>query len=193
MKSVLIYRGRSNANVMDTSTCDSAEPNKLSPLPGSSDIDMEQIDAQNNDGTSVDTDNNSQTQDDNDETIKAGNDTIEDSSDSPVNLKMEETQTVATKQSVVLKLQPLSGLDIDIWSNKVVQYHIFKADNSAEPPKTEENSAQEGYSLCGCSKPRKDKELSVSLRGHKEVDYSPMLTTELDSEPKSGCKKPKYH
>ena len=35
--------------------------------------------------------------------------------------------------------------------------------------------------------------LTVSLRGHKEVDYSPMLMSGLDSEPESGCKKPKNH
>ena len=178
---------------MDTSLCDSAEPNKSSPLPGNSDIDMEQTDAYSDDGTPADTDNNPQTPAGNDESIETGNDITEESSDSPVNLKTKETQTVGTKQSIVLKLQPLSDLDIDIWSNKVVQYHIFKADNSVEPPKTEENLVHEGYSLREHSKLKKDKELSVSLRGHKEIDYSPILTTGVDSEPKSGYKKPKNH
>ena len=151
----------SNANVMDTSMCDLAESNKLSPLSGSSDIDMEQDETYNKDRTLANNDNNSQNPADMDKTNEAGKDTTEDSSVSPVNLKTEETQTDVTKQNVVIKLQPLSDLDIDIWSNKVVQYHIFKADTSVEPPNTENNMAQDGYSLHECSKPKKNNENSL--------------------------------
>ena len=183
-----IVADSSSANGMDISTHDSAKPNKSPPLSVSSDADMEQTDAYSDDRTLANTNNDSQTPADNDETIEAGNDTIEDLLVSLENLKMREMQTEATKQDVVLKLQPLSDLDTDIWSNKVVQYYIFKADTSAEPPKNEENIALMGYSLWECSKPKKDTEHSVSLRGHKEGDYSLMLSSDLDSEPESGCK-----
>ena len=84
------------------------------------------------------------------------------------------TQNEVTRRSVTLKLQPLSDIDIDIWSNNVGTYLTFKVDVTT--PKQENNIT-----------------LGKSLRGHKEVDYTPMLTSDLDSEPETGKKKPKNY
>ena len=51
--------------------------------------------------------------------------------------------------------------------------------------------ARDGYHLCECSKLSKSKELNVSLRDHKDVDYSPMLTSDVESEPEPVPRKPK--
>ena len=98
---------------------------------------------------SKNTDNNSQIPADmnTDDNIEAGNDTTEVPTNTPVNLKTEAVQTDVIKQDVVLKLQPISDIDIDIWSKQVGQYHIFKADSSVGTPITEDNSAQDGYHL----------------------------------------------
>ena len=50
-----------------------------------------------------------------------------------------------------------------------------------------------GYSLHEHSKPAENPEHPLSLQGHKEVNYSLMLTSDLDSEPESGCRKPKKY
>ena len=86
------------------------------------DVDMEQTDAYSDDRKIADTDIESQIPADNDE-IEAGSDTPENPTDSSKNPKSTETQTEVIKQNIVLKLQPLSNIDINIWSNKVVQYH----------------------------------------------------------------------
>ena len=146
MKLVLIIlRQISSEAGMDTSMHNLAKPNTLPPLPVSNDVDMEQTDAYSDDGMIADTDIETQIPANNDETIEAGNNTVETLTDSTENPKMTEPQTEVTKQSIVLKLQPLSDIDIDIWSNKVVQYHQFKADTTTEPPKTENNAAPVGY------------------------------------------------
>ena len=184
-----IVADSSSANEMDTSMQDMAKPNKLPHMPVSSDADMEQTDAYSDNTTPANTTTNSQIPTDNDVTIKASNDTTEDPLSSLEDPKMKETQTQVTKQSIVLKLQTLSDLGINIWSNKVAQYHIFKVNTSAETPK----NALMGYSLWEHSKPKKNPEHSVSLRVYKEVDYSLMLTSDLDSEPEYGHKKPKNY
>ena len=85
---------------------------------------------------------------------------------------MTDTQTEANKKILVLKLQPLSDIDIDIWSNKVGHYHQFKADITT--PKTENNATPVGNT------PGEIMQQLLSRRGHKEVDYTLMLTSDLD-------------
>ena len=76
------------------------------------DVDMEQTDAYSDDRKIADTDIESQIPANNDE-IEAGNDTPENPTDSSKNPKLTETQTEVIKQNIVLKLQPLSNIDLE--------------------------------------------------------------------------------
>ena len=82
-------------------------------------------------------------------------------------------------KNVVLKIQPLNDIEIDIWRNIVRCYYQFKVDptplnvkNTSVPPISKENDEQ-----------------PMSLRGHKGVDYTSMLTSDLDSEVETNKKK----
>ena len=77
----------------------------------------------------------------------------------------------------------MSDIDIDIWSNKVGYYYQFKMD--LPTPNTENNATPAGPT------PGEIDQQLLSLRGHKEVDYTPILTSDLDSEPEPAWKKPK--
>ena len=81
----------------------------------------------------------------------------------------------------MLKIQPLNDIEIDIWSNTVGHYYKFKvvstppiSKNSPVLPAVNENDEQ-----------------SLSLRGCKDVNYTSMLTSNLDSEPETDKKNPK--
>ena len=96
---------------------------------------------------------------------------------------MTEDPSDVGKKGVVLKLQPLSDIDIDIWSNKVGHYYKFKM--GLPTPNTKNNATPTGPTLGEID------QQPLSLRGHKEVDYTPMLTSDLDSEPEPVHKKAK--
>ena len=121
---------------MCDSMCDTAEIKKLLPSSGSSNFNIEQDETSNKDESLANTNTNSQTPADmdTDKTIKVGNDNTDISLNSPKNLIEEETQTEAKKHDFVLKLQPLSDIDINIWSNRVGQYHTSKRILKLEPP-----------------------------------------------------------
>ena len=83
----------------------------------------------------------------------------------------------------MLKIQPLKDIEVDIWSNTVGNYYQFLPDptplnvnNASVPPIIKENNEQ-----------------PISLRGHKGVDYTSMLTEDLDSEVEIDKKKPKKY
>ena len=159
----------------DTSTQNSSDPNPPAHLPnGNEDIDDQQTDAYSDEETIQDINIESQILVVNDEIIKTSNDTVVPPTDSTNNLDKTDTQNEVTRRSVTLKLQPLSDIDIDIWSNNVGTYLTFKVDVTT--PKQKNNITP-----------------GKSLRGHKEVDYTPMLTSDLDSEPETGKKKPKNY
>ena len=98
---------------------------------------------------------------------------------------MTDGPTEVDKKGVVLKLQPLSDIDINIWSNKVRYYYQFKVDLTT--PNTENNATPAGPTL------GETNQQPLSLRGHKEVDYTSVLTSDLNSEPETVQKKPKTY
>ena len=154
----------------DTSMQNSSDPNPPAHLPnGNEDVDDQQTDAYSDEETIQDINSEFQIPVVNDEIIKTGNDTVVPPTDSTTYPDKTDTHNEATRRSVMLKLQPLSDIDIDIWSTKVGTYHTFKADVTI--PTREINIT-----------------LGKSLRGHKEVDYTPMLTSDQDSEPELGKK-----
>ena len=110
----------SNVTEMDTSMQNSAKPKIPPPLPVSNDdVDQEQTGAYSDDGTIPDTNVEPQSPVVNDKIIHTGKDTVENSTDTSHIPEMTGTQTEANRKMLVLNLQPLSDIDIDIWSNKV--------------------------------------------------------------------------
>ena len=117
-------------------------------------------------------DNDSQIPDVNVEDRDTGNDTVEQLTDHVY--FPEKTDKVAEPicRGVVLKIQPLNDIEIDIWSNKVGCYYHFKAKSTT--------SKENGTSL-----PKNSEEINgrpISLRGQKVVNYTSMLTSDVDSE-----------
>ena len=174
----------SSETKMDTSMHNSAKPKTPLTLPVStSDVDEEQTDAYSDNETIPDKNVEPQIPVINDKIIETGNDTVEKSTDTSHTPEMTVGSSEVDKKGVVLKLQRLSDIDIDIWSNKVGHYYQFKMD--LPTPNTENNATPAGPTLGEI-----DQQL-LSLRGHKEVDYTAMLTSDLDSEPETVRKKPK--
>ena len=85
------------------------------------------------------------------------------------------------RKSVVLKLQPLRDIDIDIWSNRVGTYHKFEM-NTATPNK--END------ITHVDKSETD---DTPLRDQNKIDYTLMLTSDVESESETSRKKPKKY
>ena len=110
-----------------------------------------------------------------------GNDTVETSTNLMLSPEKTETIVEPTSKKVVLKLQPLNDIEIDIWRNKVGCYYQFIAD----PTPSNEKSA----SVLQTSEENDDR--PISLRGQKGVDYTSMLTSDLDSEVEMDRKTPK--
>ena len=81
----------------------------------------------------------------------------------------------------MIKIQPLNDIEIDIWRNKVGSYYQFKADQT---PLNEKNTPTLQIS-------EENDELPTSLRSRKGVDYTPMLTSDLDSEVETDRKSQK--
>ena len=96
---------------------------------------------------------------------------------------MTKTPPEVDKKGVVLKLQPLSDIDIDIWSNNVGHYYRFKGDLT-------KNLTDDKVTLVGASTDSSNQQLS-SRRGNKDINYTSMLTSDQDSESKTVCKKPR--
>ena len=171
---------------MDTSTHNSAKPKTPLTKPvRTNDVDEEQTDAYSDNETIPDTNVEPQIPVINDEIIETGNDTVDNSTDISHILEMTDGSTEVGKKGVVLKLQPLSDIDIDIWSNKVGFYYQFKAD--LINPNTENKATPAGPTHCVTN------QQPSSLRGHKEVDYTSMLTSDLDSEPETVQRNPKKY
>ena len=82
---------------------------------------------------------------------------------------------------MVLKIQPLNDIEIDIWSNTVRHYYKFKA---VSTPLISKN-------LPVLRAVNENDEQSLSLRGHKDVHFTSMLTSDVDSEPETDKKNPK--
>ena len=159
--------------------------NSESPLLDIKDDGMEQSDAHSNDGTMAGTDKDTlipATETGNDNELLTGS--IE-------NPTMTEIHHDSIKQTIVLRLQPLSDIDIDIWSSKVVDYHQFKMDTTTSSPISDKNVTHEGYSLH--PKPAVNSEqLTPSVR-NRDVNYSSMLNSGSDTEPEPRRKKPKKY
>ena len=83
---------------------------------------------------------------------------------------------------MVIKLHPLRDLDVDIWSNRVGTYHKFEMDVAI--PKKENDSNHVDTSAT---------DDTPSLRNHDDINYSPMLTSEVESEYEIPKKKPKNY
>ena len=96
---------------------------------------------------------------------------------------MTEKTAEPNDKSAVIKIQPLNDIEIDIWRNKVGSYYQFKADQT---PLNEKNTPMLQIS-------EENDERPMSLRGCKGVDYTPMLTSDLDSEVETDRKKSKNY
>ena len=163
--------------VKDTST-----QNLESPKTPVAYLDYEvKTDAYSDDDTIPNIDDDTQIPAANAKVIDTGNDAVETSTD--LTLTPEMTKKMAKSKSAVLKIQPLNDIEIDIWRNTVGCYYQFSVDpttlnvkNTSVPPISEENDEQ-----------------PISLRGHKGVDYTSMLTSDLDSEVDTDKKKPKKY
>ena len=85
-------------------------------------------------------------------------------------------------RACILKLKAISELDIDVWYNKVTNYHRFNPLKTVElAHNMEENT---GYMLRKC-KSKADK-TGISLRTKNSVDYTPMMesgTEDVDDAP----------
>ena len=81
-------------------------------------------------------------------------------------------------RTCILKLKAISQLDIDVWCNKVTNYHRFNPLKTVEPAQnTEENT---GYTLRK-HKSKADK-TGISLRTKNSVDYTPMMESGTEDE-----------
>ena len=147
------------------------------------DDDEAKTDAYSDTETIPNTDNDTQIPDVSDKVIVTGNDTVEIPTDLVLSLNMTEKTVELNDKSAVIKIQPLNDIEIDIWRNKVGSYYQFKAD---QIPLNEMNTPmlQTG---------EENDERPTSLRGHKGVDYTPILTSDLDSEVETDRKKPKNY
>ena len=112
--------------------------------------------------------------------IDTGNDAIGSSTDPKHTSEMTKQLAEPKSKSAVLKLQPLKDIKVDIWSNTVREYYQFLPDptpsnvnNTSVAPVIEENNEQ-----------------PISLRGRKSVNYTSMLTSDIDSEVEIDKKKP---
>ena len=86
-----------------------------------------------------------------------------------INVAMDPPSKTPKVQTCTLKLAPLRQLDIDVWCNKVVNYHKFMI---PEPTVVTANMGEDsGYTL----RKRKTKAdiTSISLRGKISVHYTP--------------------
>ena len=147
------------------------------------DDDDAKTDAYSDAETIPNTDNDTQIPDVNDKVIVTGNDTVEIPTDLVFSPNMTEKTVKLNDKSAVIKIQPLNDIEIDIWRNKVGSYYQFKADQTA-PNEMNTPTLQTG---------QENDELPTSLRGRKGVDYTPMLTSDLDSEVETDRKKPKNY
>ena len=140
-------------------------------------------DAYSDDDTIPDIDDVTQIPVANAQVIDTGNDAVESSTDFNHTLEMTKQPAKLKSKSAVLKIQPLKDIKIDIWSITVGDYYQFLLDptlsnvnNTSVPPVIKENDEQ-----------------PISLRGHKGVDYTSMLTSDLDSEVEIDKKKRKKY
>ena len=141
------------------------------------------MDAYSDAETIPNTDDDTQIPDVNDKVIDTGNDTVEIPTDLVLSPNMTEKTAEPNDKSAVIKIQPLNDIEIDIWRNKVGSYYQFKADQT---PPNEMNTPTLQIS-------EENDEQPTSLRGCKGVDYTPMLTSDLDSEVETDRKKPKNY
>ena len=88
-------------------------------------------------------------------------------------------------KTCILKLKAISQLDIDVWCNKVMNYHTHNPPKPVEPPP--ENEDDTGYSLRKC-KPKGDR-IRIALHTKNSVDYTPMLDSEGEDEDDAPPKK----
>ena len=147
------------------------------------DDDETKTDAYSDTETIPNTDNDTQIPDVNDKIIVTGNDTVETPTDHMLSPNMTEKTVELNDKRAVIKIQPLNDIEINIWRNKVGSYYQFKADQTP-PNETYTPTLQTG---------EENDEWSKSLRGRKGVDYTPMLTSYLDSEVETDRKKPKNY
>ena len=84
----------------------------------------------------------------------------------------------------MLKLQPLRDIDFDIWRNKVGTNHKFETDTAT--PNKENNVTHADKSETTTDNP-------LSLRDHNEIDYTPILASDMESESETSRKKPKKY
>ena len=147
------------------------------------DDDEVKTDAYSDDETIPNIDDDTQIPDVNDTFIDTGNDTVKIPTDLVFSPNMTEKTAKPNGKSAVIKIQPLNDIEIDIWRNKVGSYYQFKVDQTHL---NEKNTPMLQIS-------EENDEQPTSLRGHKGVDYTPMLTSDLDSEVETDRKKPKNY
>ena len=140
-------------------------------------------DAYSDDETIPNKDNDAQIPVVNVKDTDTSNDSVEISTDPSNSSEKTIKPAEADSKSVVLKIQPLNDIEIDIWSNMVGHYYKFKA---VSTPLNSKNSPV-------LPAINESDEQSLSLRGRKDVDYTSMLTSDLDSEPETDKKKPKKY
>ena len=81
-------------------------------------------------------------------------------------------------RTCTLKLKAISQLDIDVWCNKVTNYHRFNPLKPVEPPQNTEEDT--GYSLRKCKS--KADITGISIRTKNSVDYTPMMESGAEDE-----------
>ena len=140
-------------------------------------------DTYSDDDTIPDIDNVTQIPVANAQVVDTGNDAVESSTDLKHTLEMTKQLAKLKSKSAVLKIHRLKDIKVDIWNNTVGYYYQFLPDPTPSngnkisvPPVIEENN-----------------EHLISLRGRKSVDYTSMLTSDLDSEVEIAKKKPKKY
>ena len=102
-----------------------------------------------------------------------------------INVATDPLSKTPKVQTCTLKLKPLRQLDIDVWYNKVVNYHKFKIlEPTADMSNTGEDS---GYTLRKCK--TKADITGTSLRVKKSVDYTPMMQSDAEEEDDVPLKK----
>ena len=145
--------------------------------------DAAKTDVYSDDNTIPDIDNVTQIPVANAQVIDTGNDAVESSIDLKHISEMTKRPAELKSKSAVLRIQPLKDIKVDIWSNTVGDYYQFLPDptpsnviNTSVTPVNEENDDQ-----------------PISLRGLKSVDYTSILTSDLDSEVEIDKKKPKKY
>ena len=163
---------------------DTSTQNLMSPKTPVSLLDDEvKTDAYSDDETILDKDNDAQIPVVNIKDMDTGNNSVEIPTDPSYFSEKTIKPTEADSKSVVLKIQPLNDIEIDIWSNMVRHYYKFKVVST--PPNSKNSPVLPAVN--------ESDEQSLSLRGRKDVDYTSMLTSDLDSEPETDKKKPKKY